>query len=104
MPRIAHPREASGGPALRWRNRDHLEGERQDASSRGGGGHGDQEVPDRHDLGLTDACLGWRRRALLLQEPVRADGPWWKAHVPAYAGADLAAALHVWYGVTVEVR
>jgi len=41
---------------------------------------------------------------LLLPEPVRDDVPWWKAHVPAYAGADLAASLHEWYGVTVEVR
>ncbi len=50
------------------------------------------------------AELDARFRALLLPDPVRADGPWWKAHVPAYAGADLAAALQVWYGVTIEVR
>ncbi|ANZ38899.1 hypothetical protein BBK82_25325 [Lentzea guizhouensis] len=50
------------------------------------------------------AELDARFRALLLPEPVRDDVPWWKAHVPAYAGAELAASLHEWYGVTIEVR
>lgn len=50
------------------------------------------------------AELDTRFRALLLPRPVRDDVPWWQAHVPAYAGPTLAAALYEWYGVTVEIR
>lgn len=32
---------------------------------------GNQKTPDRHDLSLTDACLGWRRTAPLLETLAR---------------------------------
>ncbi|AHH99841.1 hypothetical protein GCM10010174_44690 [Kutzneria viridogrisea] len=46
-----------------------------------------------------------RFRAVTYPEPVRggADWPWWRAHVPARAGSELAADLHSRYGVVVSV-
>ncbi|WP_237047679.1 hypothetical protein [Lentzea guizhouensis] len=32
---------------------------------------GNQKTPERHDLSLTDACLGWHRTAPLLETLAR---------------------------------
>jgi hypothetical protein len=44
--------------------------------------------------------------ALLRQEPVNPDPdvPWWRARIPAYAGAELVADLAETYGVVIDER
>lgn len=45
-----------------------------------------------------------RFRSLVRPEAVRGDLPWWKAHLPAYAGAELVADIKEAYGVSLEER
>lgn len=45
-----------------------------------------------------------RFRSLVLPESVRDDSPWWEAHLPAYAGAELVADIKDVYGVSIEER
>ncbi|WP_232668009.1 hypothetical protein [Pseudonocardia sp. TRM90224] len=54
----------------------------------------------RTQVGEIDA----RFRSLLRPEPVRGNSPWWEAHLPAYAGAELVADIKAAYGVSIEER
>jgi hypothetical protein len=45
-----------------------------------------------------------RFRSLVRPEPVRGNSPWWEAHLPASAGAELAADIKEAYGVSIEER